>query len=350
MQRVRRIIAENTMSETVIPVLALTSALYTGVLVTRLIRKRLMSFNGKVVLITGGSRGLGLALAREFAAEGARLVLVARDHAELDRAAADLRKRGAEVLTIDGDLRQAGCAEAVINTTMGKFGRLDVLINNAGIITVGPLENMTLDDFENNLDTHVRAPLRMMMAAVPHLKHSRGRIVNISSIGGKIAVPHLAPYTASKFGLTGLSDAFRTELRKDGVKVTSVFPGLMRTGSHGQALFKGRQSEEFGWFALGSGTPVTSISAARAARQIVRACRAGKPQLIITLQARLAAVANALLPNLSARVFAVADRVLPSAVPDSGEALPGRQCRGSFPPRALTILSDRAGKRYNESN
>lgn len=348
MTRDRRMAGGNLVSEAAVIALILTGALYGGVLGACLIRRRQVSFDGKVVLITGGSRGLGLALARNFAAEGARLGLVARDEAELDRAAADLRERGAEVLTLVGDLRQPGCANAVISKTLGTFGRLDVLVNNAGIITVGPLENMTLDDFENNLDTHFRAPLRLMMAAVPHLKRSRGRIVNISSIGGKIAVPHLAPYTASKFGLAGLSDAFRAELRKDGVKVTSVFPGLMRTGSHIQAVFKGRRSEEFGWFALGSGTPMTSISAARAARQIVRACRAGKPQLIITFQARLAAVVSALLPNLTAKAFSLADRILPGPAPDSGIALPGKQCRGSFPPRILTVLSDRASKRYNE--
>ncbi len=186
-----------------------------------------------------------------------------------------------------------------------------------------------------------------MNAALPALRRSRGRIVNISSIGGKIAVPHLAAYSVSKFALAGLSDAYRAELAKDGVKVTSVFPGLLRTGSHIQAMFKGRVEEEYAWFALGSATPLTSACVERAARSILRACAAGTPQLIISVQAKLAVIASALMPNLSAKLAGYVTRLLPSPGV-TGSAVRGREARGSFPPAALTTLPDSASRANNE--
>jgi len=307
-----------------------------------------ISFAGKVVLITGGSRGLGLALARELADEGARLVLLARDPAELARAEADLKKHDTEVLVIPCDVRDPDAAAAAVEKTIEWFGVLDVVINNAGIIIVGPLETMTHADYHDALALHFWAPLYMMQAALPHLKRRQGRIVNISSIGGKIAVPHLAPYVASKFALTGLSDAFRAELAKDGVRVTTVCPGLMRTGSHINAQFKGRQSEEFAWFALGAASPVSSIAARRAAQQIIHACRYGRPQIVLTLQARLAVLAGALFPNLTAEAISLANALLPSARDGESEARPGGEVRGAFPPRSLTKLADDASEDFNE--
>lgn len=217
------------------------------------------SFRGRAVLITGGSRGLGLELARQLGRQGALLTLVARNAAELERAAAELRDVGATVQTFVGDVREPGTAGAAVAATVSAYGRLDVLINDAGIILVAPLASLSEADHEDAMATHFWAPLRFMQAALPELKRTRGRIVNISSVGGKIAVPHLAAYSASKFALAGLSDAYRAELAKEGVAVTSVFPGLLRTGSHVRALFKGQRAREFAWFALGVATPLTSV-------------------------------------------------------------------------------------------
>jgi NAD(P)-dependent dehydrogenase (short-subunit alcohol dehydrogenase family) len=312
--------------------------------------QRRISFNGRVVLITGGSRGLGLALAREFAREGARLALVARDEAMMNRAAIDLEKRGAEVFTVLADLRDREQAENAVKLTLGRFGSIDVLINNAGIITVGPLEEMEPGDFENALATHAWAPLFMMNAVVPQMKkRNQGRIVNIASIGGKIAVPHLGPYSMSKFALVGLSDSYRNELARHGVRVTTVCPGLMRTGSHINAMFKGRQKREFAWFSLASATPVTSMAASRAAKKIVRACRYGQPQLIISWQARLAALGAALFPNLAANILGAINRTLPGAEGGQEDAKPGWECRSNFPPAFVTRLSDQASEEYNET-
>src|SRR5712691_11719069 len=206
--------------------------------VSRLARND-FSFAGKSVLITGGSRGLGLAIARQIAAEGGRVALLARDEGELARACAQLRDLGGEALAVPCDLLDRQQSLGAIKTVVDHFGTLDVLINNAGIIEVGPLEHMRREDFEKSMQLHFWAPFDLIQQVIPHLRRAGGgRIVNISSIGGKVAVPHLAPYSASKFALVGLSDAFRAELARDDIRVTTVTPVMMRTGSQVNAKFK----------------------------------------------------------------------------------------------------------------
>ncbi len=262
------------------------------------------SLADKVVVITGGSRGLGLALAREFSRHGAKVALLARDREELERAATDLRDSGAEVTTWTCDVQRDQEVEKTISAIGREYGRIDVLVNNAGIMLVAPLDLMVKADFEEAMNVHFWAAYRVTMAALPLLKQSRpSRIVNISSIGGRVAVPHMAPYCASKFAVSGFSDAIRAELAREGVQVTSVSPGLMRTGSHINAEFKGSHAKEFAWFSISAGMPFLSIDASRAARQIVEAARSGRPELTITLQARALILAQALAPNLFARAI-----------------------------------------------
>ena len=221
--------------------------------ISRLMRSD-FSFAGKSVVVTGGSRGLGLAIARLIAQEGGRLALLARDEEELARACAELRALGGEALAVPCDLLDRGQSLGAIETVMDRYGAIDVLINNAGIIEIGPLEHMRRTDFEKSMHLHFWAPYNLIRQTIPHMcRAGGGRIVNISSIGGKLAVPHMAPYSASKFALVGLSDAFRTELARDGIKVTTVTPGLMRTGSQLNATFKGNHGAEFTWFSLSGG-------------------------------------------------------------------------------------------------
>src|SRR4029453_19337183 len=151
------------------------------------------SFAGKAVLITGGSRGLGFAIARKIATEGGRVALLARDEGELTRACQTLRKLGAEALAVPCDLLDRSRSLGAIETVVDHFGALDVLINNAGIIEVGPLQNMRRQDFEKSMQLHFWAPFNLIRQVIPHMRRAGGgRIVNISSIGGKVAVPHLA--------------------------------------------------------------------------------------------------------------------------------------------------------------
>ena len=204
---------------------------------------RRMDFNGRIVVITGGSRGLGLLLARQLAEEGAHVTIAARDEAELDRAHEDLASRGAKTHVVVCDVGVREQAERLIHETVERHGRIDLLINNAGVMKVGPLDHMEHADFEEAMAVHFWGPLHTTLAAVPAMRRQGGgRIVNISSIGGKIGVPHLTPYCASKFALTGLSDSLRGELARDQIFVTTVCPGMMRDRFPVQRVVQGEPS------------------------------------------------------------------------------------------------------------
>ena len=308
-----------------------------------------ISFEGRTVMITGGSRGLGLVLARQFAAEGARLCLLARDPDELDRARAQLPP-DADVMTVRCDIRRRADVRLAMDRILERWSAVDVLVNNAGVIQVGPLEHMTIDDFENAMATHFWGPLHLMWEAVPSMRRRGfGRIVNISSIGGKMAVPHLAPYSASKFALVGLSDAVRAELDQYGIRVTTVCPGLMRTGSPLNADVKGKHEAEYAWFAISDSLPGLSISAERAARQIIEACRYGDPELTITLPAKLAIRANHVAPATVGRMMMLANKVLPGPNGAAGDQhRRGRDSRTPVSSGIATALTEQAAVVNNE--
>jgi NAD(P)-dependent dehydrogenase (short-subunit alcohol dehydrogenase family) len=331
--------------------LAACSVAIGSALIARHMRGRsAFHFRDRTVLITGGSRGLGLLLARELGALGARLTIAARNADELARAGEDLAARGIDAALTVCDVTDRESAQQLVANVVDRTGRIDVLINNAGVISVGPIDHMTLADFEEALAIHFWGPLYTMRAALPAMRRQGGgRIVNISSIGGKVGIPHLVPYCASKFALAGLSEALAAEVARDGIYVTTVYPGLMRTGSPLNAWFKGRNREEFTWFAITDSLPVLSIHGARAARQIADACRRGDAELIIGWPAKMAVAAKAVLPETVALALAGANIMLPEATGESGNrARPGWQSVSDWAPSRLTQLSDRAAAENNE--
>jgi short-subunit dehydrogenase len=307
---------------------------------------------GEVAVITGASRGLGLLLAAELARRGCRLVLCARDIAELNHAATRLRKAGADVTTVACDVTREESSGQLIDAAREHYGRLDILINNAGIIRVGPVQSTSPADYEAALATMAVAPVRLTLAALPVMQaQGHGRIVTITSIGGKLGVPHLLPYSTAKFAAVGFSEGLRAELGRGPVTVTTVVPGLMRTGSHVQAEFAGRRDQEFTWFSLGASLPLISMDAERAARQIVAGMAARRPEIFLTPAGQVAGRLAALAPELTAPVLhAVQNAALPAA-DDSSAAEPGAELRPALPAslfRALTSLSRAAAARFNE--
>jgi short-subunit dehydrogenase len=208
---------------------------------------------------------------------------------------------------------------------------------------------MTLADYEEAMKIHFWGPLYTTLAVVPDMRRRReGRIVNISSIGGKIGIPHLVPYSASKFALVGLSEGLRAELAKDGIVVTTVCPGLMRTGSPRNATFKGQHRAEYAWFAISDSLPFASMQAERAARQIIAACKRGDAEVILTTQAVVAIKLHALFPELSADVRELANRLLPAPGGIGARRARGKQSESELAPSLLTVLGDKAAERNNE--
>ncbi|PWT82961.1 MAG: ketoacyl reductase [Blastocatellia bacterium] len=313
-------------------------------------RRRAIDFKGRVALITGGSRGLGLLIARELGRLGARVVLVARDEVELERARENLRSHDIDASILVADISTESEAQRIISDAVTEHGRLDILVNNAGIIRVGPVDHMTVADFDEAIAVHFWGPLHAMRAAIPHMRRlGSGRIVNISSIGGRVGVPHLVPYCAGKFALTGLSTAVRAELAREGILITTVSPGLMRTGSPFNAWFKGRHRQEFAWFAVADSLPLLTIDGRRAAAQIVDALRHGDAELVVTWPAKLAIAASAVLPNTVARAMYLANQILPSATDSPGDqSRSGWQSASRWAPSPLTRLSERSAAENNE--
>lgn len=269
--------------------------------------------SGKVALISGGSRGLGLALARELSARGAKVALLARDTGELTRGVQDILRRGGQAHAITGDVTEAADITRAVKETVAHFGRLDIVVNNAGIIQTGPLLDMTEDDFRRIMEVNAFAALRLTMAALPHLKQNRGRVLIVSSVGGKVAVPHLGPYSMSKFASAGLGQALRSELAAEGVSVTTVMPWLMRTGSAKQAEVKGDFEKEYALFATADNIPLLTLAADDAARRIVTALVRGDAETMIGLPALALRYAQALAPQLLADAMALSNRLMPPA-------------------------------------
>jgi short-subunit dehydrogenase len=311
----------------------------------RLVRRASYSLAGRTVFITGGSRGLGLVLARQLLDQGARVALSARSAEELDAARGQL---SAEVRTYVCDLSDREAVEQVIRRATEELGGIDVLINNAGLIQVGPEESMTLRDYETEMGVHFWGPLYAIRAVLPKMRmRKEGRIVNIASIGGKISVPHLLPYSASKFALVGLSEGLTAELAKDGIRVTTVCPGLMRTGSPRNAKMKGNHRAEYAWFKLADSLPPLAMSAERAAAQIISALRRGDAEVILSMPAKIASRVHGLFPGATARALGWVNRALPRAREETASRR-GFESTSAVSESPLTALSDRAARRNNQ--
>jgi short-subunit dehydrogenase len=317
--------------------------------------------HGEVAVVTGASRGLGLLLAHELARHSCQLVICARELTELKRAAEQLRAAGAEVTAVACDVTDEAAARLLVDTALECYGRLDILISNAGIIQVGPVQAADVTQYETALSTMALAPVRLALTALPVMRgQGHGRIVTIASIGGKLSVPHLLPYSTAKFAAVGFSEGLRAELGSGPVTVTTVVPGLMRTGSHVQARFTGQAGKEFTWFALGASLPLLSMDAERAARRIIEAVRRRRPEIILTPAGQVVSRLAGLAPGLTGRALHLAQQLaLPapggslgaSSAGEGDQGIPGHELNPALPKQAfdrLTVLGRAAANRFNE--
>jgi short-subunit dehydrogenase len=289
-------------------------------------------------------------MARKAAAEGARVAICARDSDELERAMNDLESAGAEAYAVRCDLTNRIEVGHMVQLVESRFGPIDVLINNAGTITIGPMETMSIGDYEQAMQTHFWAPLSAILAVIPGMrKRGTGRIVNIVSIGGKVSVPHLLPYCASKFALSGLSKGLRAELARDGIVVTTVYPGLMRTGGQLHAETKGKHEKEFAWFSILDSLPITSISADSAADDILSALKNGEGEIVISLPAKLLDRINSASPELVSDLLGMANQLLPSPGGALGSVrIKGSESDSDIIPDFIRRLTEKSARKNNE--
>jgi NAD(P)-dependent dehydrogenase (short-subunit alcohol dehydrogenase family) len=319
----------------------------------------------KVVLITGGSRGLGLAIAQELANQGAHLIICARDGQELDRARHKLETAtlsdppadspdgpvapSPQVLAIRCDVGDPTQVAHMIDQAMTRFGRIDVLINVAGVIIVGPLATQTVEDFDEAMRTMFWGVVYPTLAVLPQMRQRHaGRIVTITSLGGKVSVPHLLSYSSAKFAATGFSEGLCAELAGTGIAVTTVVPGLMRTGSYLNAIFKGNHRAEFTWFSIADNLPLFTMSARRAARQIVSAIRERRAEVAITLPAGIGMRMYDLFPSATTSLLGIANRLLPHAGGIGPQRASGWESQTPLTMSFLTRLGQRAAETYHQ--
>ncbi len=274
--------------------------------------RRPYSLQDKVVLITGGGRGLGLILARKLADEGATIAICGRSKDTLRRASSVLSSRTDKFMAVPCDITSKELVKATVKRVKEEWGSVDVLINNAGKIQAGPVEEMTQTDYEDAMNVHFWGPFHLINEVLPDMKKKKaGRIVNIASFGSKISFPHLLPYNISKYALSGYSEGLTVELKKYNIKVTSVYPGLMRTGSPRNAELKGQHKKEYAWFKISSSLPFISMDADRAAEKIIDALKKGDRTLTLSVPAKIAVVAHGLAPSATIAVLNVIDFLLP---------------------------------------
>ena len=313
-------------------------------------RARTIDLRDRVALVTGGSRGLGFALAHELLERGARVAICARDEEALERAREKLASVGGDVYAARCDVGDRARVEELVRAVIARLGRIDVLVNNAGVIAVGPSRSLTHADFEEAMRIHFWGTVHTTLAVLPQMiERGEGRIANITSIGGKVSVPQLLSYNPSKFAAVGFSEGLRAEVARYGVAVTTIVPGLMRTGSYDAAFYKGNERLEYTLFAPVAASPLNTIEPSRAARRIVTGIARGEAEITLTLHAKLLARANGLAPGLTTDALALVNRLLPDA---SGPTAKTRGAAIDSPVREsfLTALGRRAQRRYNQSH
>lgn len=255
-------------------------------------------FKGKTCIITGASAGIGLALARQLAEQGANLALAARDQVRLDQIVAECQQLGGEAIGLSTDVSDQKACEKLISATVDRFGRIDLLVNNAGLTMLSRFDELRdLSLLEKIMQVNYLGSVYCTNYALPHLKRSQGRIVAVSSISGFTGLPYRSAYSASKHAMVGFFDTLRLELMDDGVSVTTVFPGFVKTEIRERAFD-------------GAGNPLQksfvneahSMTPEECASIILAAAWKRKAMEVMTLRGKLGRFIKVLFPGLADRM------------------------------------------------
>jgi short-subunit dehydrogenase len=278
----------------------------------RYFTRREETYEGQSVVISGGSRGLGLEMARQLARAGARITLLARDPDELEVACQELKSISPNICTLVCDVTQKEHFEYALAETRARFGSVDVLIHNAGQISVGPFAAMEKNDYNSQIDLHLNAAIDSIRAVTPYFRQSEGgRILLISSIGGRIPIPHLPAYCASKAALGLLAESVRPELAAENISITVAYPGLIRTGSDVYAKFRGDAKREAKWFRTIDHLPIITMAQEKCARRALQATLDRRASIIVGAPAKLADFFYHTFPETYADITTLITRALP---------------------------------------
>ena len=251
------------------------------------------TLNGKVAVVSGASSGIGEATARALAGRGAAVVLAARANEKLRFLEREISAAGCLALAVKTDVTDRGSVESMLERTMEEFGSLDVLVNNAGLGLSGRIEELLADDLRYLFEGNLVGPLICVQAALPHMNRG-GRIINVSSVVGKRALPKVGGYCATKSALNALSDTLRVEVSGRDITVTSVYPGTTRTAFRENS--RRTKDEKRGWRPHG-------VTPEKVAQKIAHAAESGGRDVYITLPDRLFVTGTTLAPGLFDRLL-----------------------------------------------
>jgi short-subunit dehydrogenase len=307
------------------------------------------NLSNKVVLITGGSKGLGFVLAKHLIKEKCKIALCARSLKELKVARDELRAIGGDPFISVCDVSNRKAVDNLISEVIKHFGQIDILVNDAGVIMVAPMESYPLHKYHEAMDIMFWGTVNTTLAVLPYMKNKKtGQVINITSVGGMVSIPHLLPYTASKFAAVGFSQGITAELRKDNIYVSTIVPGLMRTGSYVNAFFQENNKNEFKLFSMMSTAPILTISADKAARETIRAIKNRTVLKVLGLPAKVLIELNHFFPETTLKFLSLVSRFLPAATRQTGFEQ-GLSIRKKFKDAELPVF-EQIGKKVQEKH